>query len=250
MKKFSSILKFVLTAVLCLMSVVSFAACDLFGSNGDNSEEAPTSVNAKTEKDYVLPENLYMKLQISDTSIFNKGDPWYPKTAKIGNDWQIILYDRDLADKTQQETYFFKYLSANNYRKYGYEYEMSSWEELATVTFNEMVLSSGINFSFLYTKRTENYLNIVETECTFDTDPTSNENLIDAIKLEYTDGMCYEFIVDKDYQNVRLYDVERDNSTICVANKAYIYSKNITDWATIDNTPNTTPFKPAPDTEG
>lgn len=251
MKKFSSILKFVLVTVLCLMSVVCFAACDLFGSIGgdDETKEDPTAVLPKTEADYVLPDNLYIMMQIADTSIFDKGDPWYPKTAKIGNDWQIIRYDRDLSDKTEQQMYYFQYISANNYKKYIYEYPLSSWAEIDTVTFNEMVMTSGVNFSFLYTKRTENYLDIVETECTYDVNPTSIEDLIDAIKYEYTDGMSYEIIVDKAYQNVRLYDVERDNSTVCISDKAYIYSKDITSWSSIPCTANSTPFKDAPYTE-
>lgn len=218
----------VLVLCICFAAAVSLIACDPSGEGEITVPEALPS-SAKITN-YTLPENFAMTIQVADTQIFNPGDPWYYKTAKIGNDWQIAEYDRNIIDRTKQITHFFKYLAEDSYRHYTYNYETSGWDAQGEVSFAGMLEVSAVNFYFLYKKPTEIQIELAETVCVYDTDPTSNESLTDAIRYEYKDGLEYVFIVDKDYPNICLSKTCRDGATVCVENRAYEYSRSINHW--------------------
>lgn len=180
--------------------------------------------------DYTLPENFAITIQVADTAISNPGNPWYYKTAKIGNNWQVIEYDREISDITQQATHFFMYASENNYTQYDFNYNDGVWQQQGTVTFAQMVAVSCANFSFLYDSEHESQLNVVQSNVTYDTDPTSAESLLNAIKYEYTYVNDVEEIVDAQYTNILLSQTIRDGSTILISNRAYEYTKSIDTW--------------------
>jgi len=206
----------------------------------DNSEDgginvADSSSGSTSNKillsDYSIPDSFAMTIQVADVSIFNKGSSWYFKTARLNNDWQLIEYDRDAADRTQQTTHFFKYLTEDSYTHYTYDFEKNDWTKLETVDFTGMVQVSAINFDFLYSLP-YNYsiLDIEETDVSYDTDPTSIVNKIDAIRYVYSDVLDYDIIVDAQYKSVKLTENVRDGSTMCIENKASEYKLPITEW--------------------
>lgn len=222
-------LKIVFILVL-LFSFVTLVGCDKTTETGEEILTGQSDTDGLKLSDYSLPENFYMTLLLSDTSIFNKGDPWYFKTVKIGNDWQLIEYDRDLEDRSKQATHFFKYLSEDSYKHYAYNYTDEAWTEVGTVSFQEMVLTSANNFKFLYQKPTQPQIEIVETALKFDCDPTSIESLRDALLYEYSDGLDIEVFVDKAYPNMALSETDRDNSRICVSWRVYELEVSLDDW--------------------
>ena len=216
---------------LAIFSVVSLTGCD--GTNSNDDDEASgenTSTSEVLISDYAIPENFEMTLQISDTSIFNKGDPWYYKTAKVGNDWQFIHYDRDLGDFTIQETHFYRYLSETSYTHYIYSYTEEDWVNQGESNTTDMMMDNGTNFSFLYIKPDGPQMEIVETKRNFDTDPTSNRYYIDAIAYEYSDALDFEVVVDANYLNLCLSETVRDGSRICTSWSAYNYTTDIIGW--------------------
>ena len=219
-----------LVFVFCLVTAFMLSACDSANpsDNGgdDNGNETGTEVLLS---DYTLPVNFAMTIQISDTAISNAGSPWYYKTAKIGNDWQIIEYNRDLADMTQQVTHFFQYIGEDDYVHYTYNYTTSSWDEGTHMSFDDMVDLSENNFWFLYSKDLSNE-NVTETNLSYDTDSTSNEHLIDAVKYEYSNVLQYEEVVDADVHNVLLSETIRNGSTVLISNRAYDYTTSILSW--------------------
>jgi len=227
-----------LVLVFSLFSVPSLIGCDennAWEDDGKISYESSLSDSASefVVSNYTIPENFQMTLQISDTSIFNKGDPWYFKTAKIGNDWQFIYYDRDAEDLSVQETHFYQYISDFEYKHYIYSHTEQMWiaqEENSTST--DMMMDNGSNFSFLYKKPTGVQYEIKETEITYDTDPTSIDNSIPALLYEYTLYLDYEVIVDANNLDLCLSENTRDGATITTSWKAYRYSDSITDWNT------------------
>jgi len=218
--------KIVLSFIL-VFSFITMTACQ--NEEGSGSVET-TSKNELLLSSYQVPENFFMTLQLSDTSIFNKGNPWYYKTAKIGNDWQLIEYDRDLEDLSKQTTHFFLYESDNLYTHYIYQYETTSWEEVGEVTFEGMVFTSPNNFKFLYEKPTGPQYNITETNISYDCDPTSVERRRDAYLYENSDGLDIDIIVDRTYPNVMLSETDRDGSRIVISWRAYEYKLTISNW--------------------
>lgn len=180
--------------------------------------------------DYELPEKFAMTLKLSDTSIFNKGTCWYFKTARIGNDWQTIEYDRDLEDRTKQKTHFFKYISEDNYTHYSYDYSKSDWTKMESGSFFDMAEINLNNFKFLEVPPSGPNINLVETEVQYDTDATSITEYIDAIKYEYSYTLDYELIFDAAYYNMCLSECCRDGSTVCTEWSASDYETTITDW--------------------
>ena len=217
-----------LVFVFCLVTAFMLSACDSADpNNNDNGNGTDTDILLS---DYTLPVNFAMTIQISDTAISNAGSPWYYKTAKIGNDWQLIEYNRDLADMTKQISHFFRYVVDDDYIHYTYNYDTSSWDEGTHISFDDMVNVSANNFWFLYSEDLSNE-DVTETNISYDTDSTSNENLIDAVKYEYSNVLQYEEIVDADFHNVLLSENTRDGSTILIANRAYDYSTSITGWS-------------------
>lgn len=218
-------LLFTLFISFCMMTL---AACD---NQITSNEKNTTEDNELDILDYTLPDNFFMSIQISDTSIFDKGDPWYYKTAKIGNDWQLIEYDRDLDNLAEQATHFFKYLSEDSYKHYTYNHTEETWIEVDTVSFHEMVFTSPNNFKFLYTKPTETQYSIEETSTSYDCDPTSNNSFREAVKYEYTSGLDIQIIVDSEYSNMILSEVDRDESRICISWRAYEFNLTISSWS-------------------
>jgi len=217
-------LKKIIVLLILAVSPLLLVAC---GDNNNNNNEDPQTMFIS---DYTLPENFVMTLQLSDTSIFNPGNPWYFKTAKIGNDWQIIEYDRNLGTN-EQVTHFFKYISTNQYNHYTYNYKTSSWVKGSTVNFQEMVRTSNNNFLFLEKADRENPVNnATTTNTTYDVDPTSIETYIDAIKYEFTNVLEYEEVADAVFTDMTLSHISRDGSTICYAFRAYEYTKEISNW--------------------
>jgi hypothetical protein len=185
--------------------------------------------------DYQLPDSFYINIRVDDCAIFNAGDPWYYKTAKINNSWQLIEYDRDLADKTKQETHFFRYISEDIYGWYTYDFNSSVWDLNGNVSFAEMIAVSPNNFRFLYKTPDEPYIEITETPCLYDTDPTSSEHNIDAVFYEYNENWDIEKIVDAAYREILLSSTEYiENGPL--TSRAYEYIKNIDSWssATMD----------------
>ena len=177
-----------------------------------------------------MPENFAITIQIADTTIVNPGNPWYYKTAKIGNDWQIIEYDRDLVDADQQVLHYFNYVNENSYVHYLYNYTNLNWDVVNNVNFEEMVLVSQNNFLFLYNNNYEIQLNVVQSDVNYDIDPTSNEELISAIKYEYTNVNNYEETVDSNYTSILLAKTVTNGSTLLISNRAYEYSKTVSNW--------------------
>lgn len=216
---------FTLVLIFCLIPLVS---CDNETITNGNSTTEATQLDLS---DYTLPENFFMTIEISDTSIFDKGDPWYYKTAKIANDWELIEYNRDLDDLTKQKTHFFKYISDDLYQHYLYNYVDQSWDEVDMLSFHEMVFTTPNNFKFLYKKPTEVQYNIVETAISYDCDPTSIESLREAIMYEYTYGLDKEIIVDSKYLDIMLSEVQRDESRICTSCFAYEFNLTISSWS-------------------
>ena len=219
--------------ILCCTIAAGLCACGDTESgapiNGNEDGNNHTETGAKIT-DYTLPINFVITVQVADNAIHNPGAPWYYKTAKIGNDWQIIKYDRDAVDSTKQATYFFKYAVQDSYEQYSYNHTTSQWEQQNNVTFAGMLEVSTNNYLFLYTKPQENYLNITETDIQYDTDPTSYENLIDARKYEYSNVLDYEITVDRAYNDICLSRTERDGGRGLVENRAYEYTKDIDGW--------------------
>lgn len=212
---------------ILMFSFITLVGCD--NETTPNSNITP-EVSQIMITDYNLPENFFMVLQLSDTSIFDKGDPWYYKTAKIGNDWQLIEYDRDLEDRTKQVTHFFEYLSDDSYQHYTYNYTEQDWEKADVVSFQGMMFTSLNNFKFLYKKPVEVQYHIVETLAAYDCDPTSIESLREAMMYEYADGLDIEIIVDKEYLNITLSETHRNGSLICVSWRAYEFNLTISNW--------------------
>jgi len=226
-KKFNLFFIFLLSLNIPLLS-----GCD----NSENFNEnysIGTSESAENKlilSDYSLPDTFAMTLMLSDTSIFNKGDPWYYKTAKICDDWQVIEYDRDLEDRTKQETHFFKYLSEDTYTNYMYDYSKSDWTKLETGSFNDMVLISMNNFKFIDTPPSGPNIHLVETDTNFDTNSTSIVANIDAKRYEYTNVLDYEIIFDAAYSNLCLSECVKDGSTVCTEWTAHDYCTTVTEW--------------------
>ncbi|MDD4532224.1 MAG: hypothetical protein PHW22_02180 [Bacilli bacterium] len=212
------------TLLLGILSVMVLGGCE---NNESNTSYLSSEVSIE---DYSLPENFEMTMQISDTSIFNKGNPWYFKTAKIGNDWQLIEYNRDLADLSKQVTHFYKYISDNTYKHYLYDFDTEKWSEQEESSFAQMKKDNATNFSFLYSKPTEIQIAVEETDTTYDIDPTSYESLRPAKRYIYNDGLDVEAVVDAEYLNVCLSEVQRDESLIVISWRAYYYSVSITSW--------------------
>ena len=195
------------------------------GGNNNNTAE-PVLIS-----DYTLAQNFAITMQLTDTSISNPGDPWYYKTAKIENDWQLIEYDRDLEDRTKQATHYFEYVSENNYTHYIYNYDLSSWTQTKTgLTFEDMMKVSINNFIFLYEKPTNPSTVITETATTYDTNSTSIETLINAKMYTYKDYFDIEIIVDSVFTDICLYKKEMDNSLIVNTYRAYDYSTDVDNW--------------------
>lgn len=215
-------------SIMLLLSLFTLAACD-----ATNEEE-----NLNTEKteqglilsDYTLADNFMMTIQLNDSSIMNPGPDWYYKTAKIGNDWQVIEYDRDLADLSIQVTHFFKYLSDDLYMHYLYNHADSEWVKQGELSFHDMVFTSPNNFKFLYEKPTEIQIVVEETISTYDTDSTSNEQLIDIYSYQYTEGLDKTVFVDYDYPSTCLYEVQSRNGQVAISWKANDYTLDISNW--------------------
>lgn len=225
--------KFNLFFVLLLsINITLLTGCNNLGDFNDSALDSTSEdeINELILSDYSLPDNFAMTIMLSDTSIFNKEDPAYYKTARIGNDWQIIEYDNSLADKTKQETHFFKYISSDNYTDYIYDYSKSDWNELESGSFFDMVKISFNNFKFIDTPPVGENMNIVETPTTYDTNPTSIVEDIDAIRYEYSCSLDYETIFDSNYPNLCLAECARNGSTICIEWRAYSYNTSITEW--------------------
>lgn len=217
----------IMLTVMCL-GALTLSACDTREEKGGNYNTTETSVLIT---DYTLPENFAITVQVADCALFNSGAAWYYKTAKIGDDWQLIEYDRDLADKTKQKTHYFEYISSDNYKHYSYDYETSAWAEAGAVNFKELIAVSPNNFTFLYKEPTEPYISIIETAVTYDVDPTSNEEMIDAIRYIYSAYIDTAIIVSADYTNICLRRSEMDGSSELISHRAYDYSTSITDWS-------------------
>lgn len=216
-----------LAIIFCCSSMFVFTACGIEENEGGDTDTTRLYIS-----DYTLPENFAITMRLSDTSIYNPGDPWYFRTAKIGNDWQIIEYDRNVA-YSQQVTHFFKYVSTDNYDHYIYNYETSSWIKDDSVTFDAMIETSLNNFLFLNKWERLSTINITETNIIYDVDSTSNEILIDAILYEFTNVLDYEEKVDAEYTDICLSHRSIDGSRVCYEFNAYDYSKSINDWSMI-----------------
>lgn len=216
--------------VLLVCTILIFNACD-FNPEGGGGNQDIIKKEPILATDYDIPDSFAMTIQIPDSAIFNPGAPWYYKTAKIGNDWQLIEYDRDLADLTKQETHFFEYISDNNYQWYKYDYDVSSWIEQEEVDFEEMIALSPQNFVFLYKKPSEPQIEVEESNTQYDIDPTSIENMIDAVLYEYHDGFDIEVIVDADYLDTRLSKREYVSGNTLIT-RAYEYTNELTSWGT------------------
>lgn len=212
--------------ILGLLISFSFLIMSSCEEKGDSSFE---NIDTIKLTDFQLPNSFALTYRISDTKILNPGDPWYYRTAKIENDWQIIECDRE-ENYNNQKTHFLKYITNDEYAHYTFNYVSSTWEEANHLSFNQMVNLSLPNFSFLYVKPTGLEVDASESEVKYDTDPTSNENLIDALRYEYSAGLNYEYVVDKLFPNICLSETVRDNSTICINNDAYEYIKSIEAW--------------------
>lgn len=224
MKKF---LLSVLVVMLCFSSIFILTAC---GIEDDNRDEGNLDTNRAYLSDYTLPENFAITIKLIDTSIISPGDPWYFKTAKIGNDWQIIEYDRN-AGQTEQTTHFFRYVSQDNYDHYTYNHQTSTWSMGVSVTFEGMLQTSLNNFLFLKKWERLNSITVTETNIQYDVDPTSNTSLIDAILYEFTNGLDYSEKVDAQYTDISLYHLSMDGSRVCYQFFAYEYTKTLTDWS-------------------
>ncbi len=211
--------------VMCCSSLFVFTACGTEDQTGGGSDNPYIYIS-----DFEFPENFEITIKLEDTSKYNPGNPWYFRTAKIGNDWQIIEYDRDVS-YSQQATHFFKYLSEDNYDHYTYDYETSSWIKGISVTFDAMLKVSLNNFLFLKKWERSSAINVTETNIKYDVDPTSNENLIDAIFYEFTNVLKYEEKVDAEYSDICLYHSSIDGSTVCYKFIAYEYSKSLNNWS-------------------
>lgn len=221
------------TLVVSILGMVFLTSCDGMSSNEGNLSFDSTendSTNDFIVSDYSIPENFHMTLQIADTSIFDKGDPWYYETAKIGNDWQFIHYDREAEDLSIQDIHFYKYISDKKYSHYIYNRTEEEWDAQEDSTSNDMIQDNSTNLSFFYEKPTGAQYEITETETDFDSDPTSIENYIDAINYQYSDGLDYSVVVDAEYLNLELSETVRDGSTICISWRAYRYTKEIDSW--------------------
>lgn len=207
--------------------IILFGFC---GCTSTETEQTTTENNSYVFylSDYQLPENFAMTIYVSDSQIFNPGLPWYFKTAKIGNDWEIILYDRDLTDLSEQETHFYEYISDNLYQDYKYDYVTDSWITLETVSFDTMVHFSLNNFTFLTTDPTDGNTGALRTDVEYDCDPTSYVNNISAIRYTYSKVLDYEITVDATYPNIILSDVTYADRTL--VRRAYHYSTTITSW--------------------
>ncbi len=214
--------------IILLLSVTFTLPACIFGNEEGGEKIATLDKEPILLSDYSLPENFALTIQIADSAIFNPGEPWYYKTAKIGNDWQIIQYDRDLADLTKQATYYFGYISDDNYNRYTYDFTNSVWVANGIVDFEGLMATSYNNFKFLYEKPTETTFQIDESTSTYDVDHTSAETFIDSIKYEYTDYFETEVIVDADYLNVCLYKCEEADRPLTF--RAYEYSTSISSW--------------------
>ncbi len=220
---FKQLISVLTITLLCVV----FAACGPSEEGGDTKNNDITPVLAS---DYVLPDNFYINIKVDDCAIINAGDPWYYKTAKIDNSWQLIEYDRTLADTTIQETHFFRYISEDEYTWYTYNYDSSDWDMKNDVSFAEMVAVSPNNFRFLYKKPDETYTEITETSCVYDTDPTSAEHNINATLYEYSQYWEIEKTVDSAYPNFLLSSTEYiDNGPLTF--RAYEYLTGIDSWS-------------------
>jgi len=214
--------------ILTFSALISFSL--LVVSSCDNlSDSSSEEIEFIKLSNFQLPNNFALTYRISDTSILNSGDHWYYRTAKIGDDWQIIEYDRD-EQYNNQKTHFFKFMMDDEYVHYTYNLTLSIWEEHNHISFHQMLDISMSNFAFLYVKPTDSAIEINEEEVKYDTDPTSYENVIDAIRYEYSVSLDYVYVVDKLFPNICLVETCRDNGTVCVNNNAYEYSKDIDAW--------------------
>jgi hypothetical protein len=219
--------KIIVTLLVLLISSFALFACKPNEESGSPSpSDTPVLIS-----DYSIPENFAITFQMNDCALNNPGNPWYFKTAKIGNDWQIIEYNRDLADMTKQETHFFKYLSEDSYTHYTYDYTSSSWTSSGSVSFKEMIAVNPANFAFLYNKPTNANIEISESSTTYDVDPTSAVTLISAKRYEYTSYFDIEVMVDIVNTSICLYKNEMDGSLEIISNRAYEYSTSIEDWS-------------------
>lgn len=223
--------QFLFASVLVLMMAFSFmlTGCD-WTNNDDEDEDNQVPIQAYLS-DYTLPENFTITYRIADTAIFNPGISWYFKTAKIGNDWQLIGYDRTLADLTKQPTQFYRYLSVDSYVHYSYDYTLENWVEVETVSFDGMFKANLNNFLFLNKSDRTDYSNVSSTNVSYDVDPTSNTNNIDATKYEFSSSiMEVEEIYEAQYPNVCLSYISRNGATVLLNNCAYEYVKDVTSW--------------------
>lgn len=204
------------------------AGCD--SSNNEDEITAEKTEHGLLLSDYTLADNFAMTLQLNDTSIINSGPDWYYKTAKIGNDWQFIEYDRDLSDVNIQVTHFFKYVSDDLYMHYIYNHTNAEWTKQNEVNFNDMVFTSPNNFKFLYEKPTEIQIVIEETVSTYDADSTSNERLIDIYSYQYSEGLDKTIYVDYNYPSICLYEVQSRNGQVAVSWRSNDYTVSISTW--------------------
>jgi len=76
-------------------------------------------------------------------------------------------------------------------------------------------------------KPTGSEVDISESEVKYDTNPTSNENLIDALRYEYSSGVDYEYVVDELFLNISLSETVRDKSTVFIKIAGSINPKSI-----------------------
>lgn len=122
--------------IFILLIALVFAAV---GCSPQPPEEDPKEHDDITVEDYILPNNFFLRISVSDG-----GEELHFRTAKVGDDWETIT---DLRNG-MYEWRFYQWKSENRY--FAYLMQNDNWTYQKTVNFYGLMEDSAAALTFLF----------------------------------------------------------------------------------------------------
>jgi len=122
----------------CLMCFLILPASACIPKVSDETPADSFPNDGVTAADYALPHNFFINISVSDG-----GEELHMRAAKVGDDWETITDDPELAPAWR----FYQWMSDNRY--YVYLWQNDIWTYQKTVNFSGLMEDSAAALTFL-----------------------------------------------------------------------------------------------------